>query len=30
MESIEEKILVNQSMISEGLQHKEDHPLPGM
>jgi chromosome segregation ATPase len=22
--------VINQSMISEGLQHREDHPLPGM
>jgi hypothetical protein len=29
-ESIEEKIVINQSMILEGLQHREDHPLLGM
>ena len=29
-DSIEEKIVINQSMISEGLHHREDHPLPGM
>jgi hypothetical protein len=29
-ESIEEKIMINQSMISEGQQHREDHPLLGM
>jgi hypothetical protein len=29
-ETIEEKIMINQGMDSEGLYHKDDHLLPGI